>query len=114
MFTEYGVIRKTSRAIRVATDHTCEELRGGEIRHEPDFTGSLLRGIADELRHEDVRGVSWKRKVLNAAGPGSEEKRYGADFLGVLSVDLPDYSIRKGFIAQAKLVRGRWSLAKAE
>jgi hypothetical protein len=62
----------------------------------------------------DLGGISWRRKVLTAAGPGSQERRFGADFLGVLTIDLPDYRVQKGFLAQAKLVRKGWALPRHE
>jgi hypothetical protein len=74
----------------------------------------LLRGITDELGRLKLGGLSWRRKILTATGPGSQESRFGADFLGVLSVDLPDYRVHKGFLAQAKLVRKGWRMPRGE
>jgi hypothetical protein len=50
------------------------------------------------------RGISWTAKTLTDRGKRSQESRYGADFMIVLTVNLPRYRIAKGFLAQAKLV----------
>ena len=39
-----------------------------------------------------------------AQGKEAEEKRHGADVLGVLEIKLPDYSVTKGFLWQAKII----------
>jgi len=45
----------------------------------------------------------WKAATLkSASGHGAEEKEFGADILGVLTIDLPNYKVAKGFLAQAK------------
>jgi len=41
---------------------------------------------------------------LTHQGPHAQETRYGADFIGVLDINLPGYSVVKGFLAQAKRV----------
>ncbi len=49
------------------------------------------------------RPLIWRAATLRAgSGSGAEEKEFGADILGVLSIDLPDYKVAKGFLAQAK------------
>lgn len=47
--------------------------------------------------------ISWEAAtVRSGSGSAAEEKEYGADVMGVLSVALPDYKLSKGFLAQAK------------
>ncbi len=48
-------------------------------------------------------GIVWKARTLRT-GPGraAEEKRHGADLMGVLDIDLPGYRVAKGFLVQAK------------
>ena len=48
-------------------------------------------------------GISWKaRSLRTGSGVAAEEKRHGADLMGVLDVDIRDYRVIKGFLAQAK------------
>lgn len=57
-----------------------------------------------EIDHSSSRtSIRWEAKTLRS-GPGSaaEEKHFGADILGVLSINAADYQIDKGFLAQAK------------
>lgn len=39
---------------------------------------------------------------MTRAGKQAEEGRTGADFVGVIQFDLPDFHLAKGFLAQAK------------
>lgn len=57
------------------------------------------RGIVKQLRG----GIVWKARTLRTGrGVAAEEKRHGADLMGVLDLALPDYRATKGFLAQAK------------
>lgn len=48
-------------------------------------------------------GVTWKARTLRTGrGVAAEEKRHGADLMGILDLALPDYRATKGFLAQAK------------
>jgi hypothetical protein len=52
-----------------------------------------------------VKGIRWSAKTLTDRGRGSQESQYGADFMGVLNIALPEFTVSKGFLAQAKLIR---------
>ncbi len=48
-------------------------------------------------------GIVWKARTLRTGrGVAAEEKRHGADLMGILDLALPDYRATKGFLAQAK------------
>jgi hypothetical protein len=72
------------------------------------MTDRMLGAVEESLRNFRVHGVRWTAKTLTDRGANSQESRFGADFLGVLNIRLPDFSVSKGFLAQAKLMRGRW------
>jgi hypothetical protein len=73
----------------------------------------MLGRMMQSINGYTSKGVRWSAKTLTDHGPGAEEKRYGADFVGVLDVDLPDFKVNKGFLAQAKLVNsGRMSASE--
>ena len=50
-----------------------------------------------------MHGILWTAMTLqSSSGSGAEERRHGADLLGVLDIALPDFEVKKGFLAQAK------------
>lgn len=65
----------------------------------PDFPT-----ITDDLytSHASQR-ISWRARTLRTGrGVAAEEKRHGADLLGVLDLNLVGYRVTKGFLVQAK------------
>jgi len=98
------IIRTSAARITRAANRTIDDLSDRLVEQEPDLTGRLLGRIAHAMDGFQTKGVKWTSKVLTAHGPGAQEKEYGADFLGVLEINLPHYAVRKGFLAQAKLV----------
>lgn len=71
------------------------------------MTDRMLGAIEQAMTDFECKGIQWSAKTLTDRGRGAQETRYGADFMGVLRIDLPNYSVAKGFLAQAKLVRGK-------
>src|SRR2546426_425594 len=51
-----------------------------------------------------TRGVRWTAKTFTSQGPKAQERTFGADFMGVVEFNLPEYQVTKGFLAQAKRV----------
>lgn len=51
----------------------------------------------------NARGLRWEAMTLKHKN-SVEERRFGADLLGALDIQTPDYSVRKGFLVQAKRV----------
>lgn len=94
----------SSAAIRVgsAAKKTAQEYAGKYIPDEPSFTAVLATRIKDSLSGFSKGGIYWSAKILSSHGPNTEESRFGADVLGALSLDLSGYSVKKGFLAQAK------------
>jgi hypothetical protein len=89
-------------------------LRDGRVPDEPRFVERMLTNIETEIRGLEVKGLQWEAGTLSSYGKRASEPRYGADFLGVFEVNLPDYYLAKGFLAQAKLIRSGRKLGKAE
>jgi hypothetical protein len=42
--------------------------------------------------------------TLTSNQRSAQESEFGADFLGALEIELPDYEVKKGFLSQAKVV----------
>jgi hypothetical protein len=89
-------------------------LEATEIEQEPAFTERMLGRISVVLDGYKRHGIIWHAKTLTDRGPGAQENRLGADFLGALAIDLPQERIRKGFLAQAKLANPWWPLNSTE
>ena len=105
MIAYYQAVRETARRIAAAADHTVEALRYGEVEQEPAMTDRMIGAIAESLRDFTVRGIQWRAKTLTDRGRNTQEPQFGADFMGVLNIDLPEFSVSKGFLAQAKLIK---------
>lgn len=113
MLIRYRVVRKAAATIAAASDSAVEALREGRVEQEPAMTDRMLGAIEQALRGATIGGIRWEAKTLTDRGQGAQEREYGADFLGVVSIDLADYSVSKGFLAQAK-IRSRLRRADTE
>jgi len=99
-----AVIREAAAQVAAAAVHVVDSYATARIEQEPEFTGRMLGAIEERLRDFTTKGVRWRAKTLTDHGTGAQEKQYGADFAGVLEIDLPTYKLSKGFLAQAKRV----------
>lgn len=104
MIKNLHVIRASANRIGKAARRVLKSYQEGIIEHEPTFTDRLLQAIEDAMTGFSVKGVRWRSKTLTFQGPYAQETQYGADFVGVLNIEIPSYSITKGFLAQAKRV----------
>jgi len=105
MIRHYHAVREAAKHIAGAINRSVEALRDGRVEQEPAMTDRMLGKIEESLDNYRVNGIVWSAKTLTDRGPGTQENRYGADFMGVLNITLPDFHVAKGFLAQAKLVR---------
>lgn len=101
---QYAVIRELAQLISVAAEKTINDFNEKVIEQETNFTDRLLARIQDAINGYSNKGIIWKGKVLTDRGYNAQEKRFGADFAGLLKIDLNDYEVSKGFLAQAKLI----------
>jgi hypothetical protein len=103
-----GHIRHVADVIAHVADEVVQAYREGRVVDEPHITDRFLGGveaIVNTMREHDglASPKRWQAKTLRASsGSAAEEKRYGADLLGVLTIQIPDYNVAKGFLAQAK------------
>ena len=66
-------------------------------------TGLFVEADRDDATYPVGGRINWTaRSLRTSAGVAGEEKRHGADLMGVLDIDIPDYRIIKGFLSQAK------------
>lgn len=87
------------RIIANAANAVAEGYARGRYPDEVAITGNLAGRIEAGLNGYASGGILWQVKTLS---PYTEEKPYGADFMGILTLALPDFSVTKGFLAQSK------------
>jgi hypothetical protein len=101
----------TAEVITGQLAEVVQQRRDGIVREEEDFTSAMLGQIRSGLQRVHVGGVAWEAAVLRKQ---TEEPHLGADVIGVLEVELPDYRVTKGFLAQAKLIGDRRHVRKTK
>lgn len=114
MFKNQKLVRGVTARINRAARNTLNALAGGRAQLEPQVTDRLLGAIEQELNGKFIGGVVWVAKTLTDRVKKSQESEFGADFMGVLSLDLNDFKASKGFLSQAKLVEPSQSFPFAE
>jgi hypothetical protein len=99
---------KPGEAARVVVEGcrtTIEHFADGIIADEESMTDRLFGSVANALNGRTIGGIVWKARTLRTGrGIAAEEKRHGADVLGVLEINLPEFRTRKGFLLQAKRI----------
>lgn len=115
MLDRYRIVRRTARRIAGAAETAIEAYREGRIKDEPRITDRMLGAIEQAMKEYADRGVTWTSMTLQPGkGQAAEEKRHGADFMGVLDIALPDFTVQTGFLAQAKRLEPPQSLHSGE
>ena len=88
--------------VGTAAKKTVEEYVEKGLPDEPSVSVALVTRIKDAISGFSKGGITWSAKILSSHGPGTEEAKIGADIVGALSLKFPEYSVKKGFLAQAK------------
>lgn len=103
MLKQTKTVRRIAREIADAADGAFDSYRDGSVVEEPQLTDRILGAIQERIRNRRFGDVVWKARTLRTGrGIAAEEKRHGADLMGVLDIDLDGYRSKKGFLAQAK------------
>jgi hypothetical protein len=106
----YAIIRESAAHIAEAANGAVEALVEARIEQEPAFTDRMLGRIESAMDGYVTKGVRWTAKTLTDRGQNSQEREFGADFAGVLDIDLEDFKVSKGFLAQSKMIEPRVSV----
>jgi len=114
MFKNKNLASSFSRKISSAARFTIEDMTTGRAQQEPAITDRLIAYIQSEVRKASARGFTWTAMTLTDRGKGSQEKKYGADFVGSLEIKLDGFHIRKGFLAQAKKIEPNEKFSNSE
>ena len=103
MLRRTRTVRRIAREIADAADGAFESHRDGSVVEEPQVTDRILGAIQDRIRNRRFGDIVWNARTLRTGrGISAEEKRHGADLMGVLDINLYGYIVKKGFLAQAK------------
>jgi hypothetical protein len=115
------VAKKTYATIRAAATHLADAgnravsaLADGRTQLEPAFTDRMLGHIEEAMNGYTRKGIRWTAMTLTDRVRDSQESEFGADFAGVLDIDLEDYKVKKGFLAQAKKIEPFEHVAASE
>lgn len=115
MLRHHGMVTAVADAISEAANGAFSAYREGRVTEEPHITERISGAIEERLRTPIVAGVDWKAYPLRTGrGVAAEEKRHGADLMGVLDIALTDYRAKKGFLVQAKRAEPRRSFPQRE
>lgn len=114
-------VRKIATEISNAADTVIAAYKENLVFEEPQITHQILGAIRGSVNRasnsESFRsnGILWKARALRM-GPGrfAEEKYFGADLMGILTIELPKYRVKKGFFAQAKRIEPDKNLSPRE
>lgn len=106
----YAIIRQAAAHIAQAAAGTVDTLVEGRVEQEPAFTDRMLGRIETAMDGYATKGVRWTAKTLTDRAPNSQEREFGADFAGVLNINLEDFKVSKGFLAQAKMIEPHVSI----
>jgi hypothetical protein len=114
MIRDRRIIRQAAARIAQAANRTHDDLQNDLVEQEAPFTERLLTRIQDAIDGFETKGITWRAKTLTDRGPRAQEAEFGADFVGVLEIRITDYSVEKGFLAQAKMVDSDWEMSNRE
>lgn len=99
------IINRIVSRISEAENVAIRNLSENAIETEPSLTDRFLGAIdyVFEANGFEVDGFNIKTRTLKDRGRNAAEHEFGSDFISVLNIGIPSYSLSKGFLAQAKL-----------
>ena len=104
MFSNRQLVRKVVNRVRAAARESVDDLIATRVEHETQLTDRFLGNLQHQLNDRSIAGVRWRVKTLTDKVVRGQEHEFGADFMGALDVELEGFSVKKGFLAQAKRV----------
>ena len=113
MLRSYRAARPIASLMARAADRVIARYDERVLPDEPDITSRVAEAISSRfpirthgiplIRTHGIPHVEWDAHVLRSGrGRAAEEKRHGADLMGVLDIAVPGYRVKKGFLVQAK------------
>lgn len=105
MLRSYRAAQPIASLMASAADRVIARYDERVLPDEPDITSRVAEAISSRfpIRTHGILHVEWDAHVLRSGrGRAAEEKRHGADLMGVLDIAVPGYRVKKGFLVQAK------------
>lgn len=110
MIKKYTFIQEAANAVKIAAEESASavlsqhaKIRGREEEITAQLKSQITQRMVDQvqanLNGKEINGVRFAVQVFRRA----EEHEVGADLMGVLQIDTPTDSVRKMFLAQAKV-----------
>lgn len=102
-----GIVKHFGKLIRKAEKNIIEKIDDGRLETEPSITERFLQEIERVFEeYGEHNGIYFRARTLRDRGPNAPEKKFGADFCGILDVKLREFELSKGFLIQAKRESG--------
>lgn len=111
---DHAAIRKAAQAAAAGVEAALTAYRNGRVADEHRLVERVLTEIEHAVARQTIGGLTWEAGTLTSSRRKGGEAQFGADFLGVFIVRLPNYKVAKGFLAQAKLLPTGNNLGAAE
>jgi len=102
MIADHHFVRAAAARIGEVADTTSTALADGLVKSETAFTDRWVRRAAKAVSGFRHQGLRWRAQAH--VEPAADAGTYSADLICVLEIDLPDYSSRRGFLAQTLLI----------
>lgn len=103
-----NVIEEVTGRVSKSVDRVLTDQKEGRIETEPSLTDRLLANIERDFEDQQFplnnQTIRLRARTLRDRGRNAPEHIYGADLTTVLSVDIKDYKINKGVLAQSKSI----------
>ena len=104
MFRNSRISNKLASKIAKAANEAIDNYRTLLVQQEPQITDRFLALYQHGIDQTKIGGVFWRAKTFTDRGPNSQERNYGADFLCSFELSMRGFSVKKGFLAQAKRI----------
>lgn len=124
MIQLYRSVRPVASAIAAAAETAIDAYCKGRVTDEPHITDRMMsaienhvNGISSPASAAPGRGkkLKWRAMTLRAgSGSAAQERLFGADVMGVLTISTSDFALSKGFLAQAKRAEPGEAFSRSE
>lgn len=102
MLKQLGASSYIGARVKDAVERTLQDYRAGEVSEEDHITSRLVTNIKRNVNETRHGRMIFKGIQTAARGRGSLESKLGADFVGILKVNLPRLDFSKLFLVQVK------------
>lgn len=104
MILKKNIIEHFSKLIAEAEREIIQKIFDKRLETEPSVTDRFLQAIENVFNSKVRAGkLKFEARTLRDKGTNAPEHKFGADFCGVLNVDLRHFKVTKGFLCQAKM-----------